>query len=144
MGYSVLQFRIEADLDSEFKVVRVLIDGRDLIDRVRELEVPLARAEDNPHLAGAYSGMSCEEWRARSRPDADGRRPVLACECGVVDCWPLVARVVAGDKTVTWSDFKQPFRPRWSYMSLGPFVFDRGQYQAELEKIGCALTSNPA
>lgn len=143
MGYNVLKFRIEEETDSESKVVRVLIDGRDLIDRVRELEAPFARAEDNPHLAGAYSGMSLEEWQIRSEADADGRRPVLACECGIVDCWPLVARVVLREHTVTWLDFKQPFRPRWAYANLGPYVFEREQYEAELRKIGYVLTPNP-
>jgi len=123
-------------------VVRVLIDGRDLIDRVRELETPFALAEENPHLAGAYLCMTPEEWQSRHEQDPDGRRAVLGCECGIVDCWPFVARILIGKNTVTWSDFKQPFRPRWSYAGLGPFVFDRARYQAELAKIGCALLSN--
>lgn len=142
MTLNVIELRLQPGPEADSRVVRVLIDGQDLIDRVRKMEIPFALAEDNPHLAGAYSGMATEEWQIRSEADADGRRPVLGCECGVVDCWPLVARVVTGKDTVTWSDFKQPFRPRWSDAALGPFVFDRVQYQAELAKIGCALAPN--
>ena len=142
MMLNVIEFRRQGGAEPDSEIVRVLIDGRDLIDRVKAVEKPLALDEDNPHLAGAYLGMAREDWQIRSEPDADGRRPILACECGIVDCWPLVARVVVGGNTVTWSDFKQPFRPRWSYTALGPFVFDLRQYEAELAKIGCALELN--
>lgn len=143
MVHNVLKFRLEQETtEAHVQIVRILIDGRDLIERVKELETPFALAEDNPHLAGAYSGMAPEEWRLRSEADADGRRPLLACECGIVDCWPLVARVVLRENTVTWLDFKQPFRPRWSYANLGPFVFKREQYKAELGKIGCVLNQS--
>src|SRR5262245_39712624 len=88
MKRNVIKLRLERGPQADSEVVRVLIDGYDLIDRVRELEIPFALAEDNPHLAGAYSGMAHEDWKTRSLPDKDGRRPVLACECGDVNCWP--------------------------------------------------------
>ena len=94
-------------------------------------------------------------WRApiRTCPLRSGRFDQKPTRTDVAPCWLASAeswragrswaRVLVGKNTVTWLDFKQPFRPRWSYATLGPFVFDRAQYQAELAKIGCAMASNP-
>jgi hypothetical protein len=37
--------------------VQILIDGRDLIDLVRAIELPFATAEGHPDIAGGYSGL---------------------------------------------------------------------------------------
>ena len=71
--------------------------------------------------------------------DGDGRSYVLMCECGEPGCWPLAARVTLSDQTVTWADFRQPHRPQWSYEGLGPFVFERGQYESALAEAGAAF-----
>lgn len=139
MRSNVIQLHLTPGPEDHCQVVQVVIDGRDLIDLIRVLETPLALAEDNPHLAGAYSGMALEKWRKGPAPAFDGWSPILDCECGTPDCWPFLTRINAGKNTITWSDFKQPFRPRWSYTGLGPFVFDRAQYQVELQKLGCVL-----
>lgn len=53
---------------------------------------------------------------------------LLGCDCGEVGCWPLEAAVDATDDTITWSGFRQPHRPSWTYDGFGPFTFDRVQY----------------
>ncbi|VTR76625.1 hypothetical protein [Cellulomonas hominis] len=67
--------------------------------------------------AGEYAGL------------VPARLWLLGCDCGEVGCWPLEADVVLTDHQVTWSGFAQPHRPAWSYAGVGPFVFDRRQYE---------------
>jgi hypothetical protein len=46
-----------------------------------------------------------------------------------------MARVEAGDETVTWSEFEQPHRRSdWRYDGF-EFSFDRRQYQAAIVQI---------
>lgn len=42
---------------------------------------------------------------------------------------------MVSEDTVVWSDFEQHHRKNWRYDSFGPFVFDRGQYEAALSEI---------
>jgi len=136
MSLDIIKLHLKTPPEADSEIVGVIIDGRDLVDRLKELEIPFALAEENPRLAGEYLGLAPEEWRIR-KPYQDGRSAVLGCECGIVDCWPFLTRILVGEETVTWSDFKQPFRPKWSYAALGTFTFDRAQYLSELAKIGC-------
>lgn len=88
---------------------------------------------------------------SRARTDslghsADGNAVLLMqCECGEVGCWPLLAKLEVTDTTVTWSDFQQPHRgPQspagwWRYDNLGPFSFDRVQYEAALARMQAEL-----
>jgi hypothetical protein len=49
---------------------------------------------------------------------------------------PLLARVTTTPETVVWSDFEQPHRRgRWDYAQLGPFTFDRRQYEHAVEAL---------
>jgi hypothetical protein len=113
-----------------------LVNGRELVGLVREAELGPAAADGQPRLAGEYDGLTPWEWmrigallagtsdHARL---ADGRVALLRCPCGVTECWPLVARFEIGERTVEIDRFEQPFRPRWRYDGLGPFVFVRAQ-----------------
>jgi hypothetical protein len=57
-----LDLRIQRGEEVEAEVVRILIDGRDLIDLVRPIELPFARAEGHPELAGGYDGLLPRDW----------------------------------------------------------------------------------
>jgi len=130
--------------------VRIIVNGRELIEIVREVELAFATREGHPDLAGDYSyfGPMCVFLPARhflGEPihdwtDAIGRIYVLSCICGMPDCWPLSVRVELREDEVVWSDFRQRHRGpqskagEWCYDSLGPFVFDRRNYEQELGK----------
>jgi hypothetical protein len=128
--------------------VAILVDGRDLLDAVREVERPFARAEGDEARAGKYAGMPAaavapparhllgeDEWAE------EGRVALYRCACGSEACWPLMARIEVDGGTVTWSDFRQPHRGpgspagRWRHDALGPFVFDRAQYDDALARL---------
>ena len=43
-------------------------------------------------------------------------------------------RVTRDEKTVTWSDFNQRRRKQRDYSGLGPFVFSRETYEADVNR----------
>ena len=145
LGFNLLRLSTDESDGS----VSIYVDGRNFIDLVREVEQPFATREGHPDLAGAYAGLPAEHVFAPSRhllgqasiPYAWTDKVILLeCECGEPGCWPLTAKVTVADETVTWSDFEQPHRGptsragRWRYGGLGPFVFSRAQYEAELAR----------
>lgn len=131
-----LDLRIQHGQEVDAEVVRVFIDGRDLVDLVRPIELPFAAAEGHPDIAGAYDGLLPSDWlELPEQYGDDGRVALLACTCGEIGCWPLRARIEEDDETVTWSDFQQPHRAGWSYDSFGPFVFVRSQYYDEVGRV---------
>src|SRR2546427_12816112 len=92
--------------------VRILINDRDLIDLVTEFEKPLAEREGHPDLAGSHLGLP-PEWaflpskRLLGAPsekeppfDQHGKGALYGCQCGFVECWPLLARITVGKKGV--------------------------------------------
>lgn len=135
--------------------IRIFIDGVDLVDLVRAHEKPFAAAEGKPDLAGSYRGLHPGNERdpdhsgfLGTRPwDEAGRGIVLGCLDSELVSWPLLCRVVVGERAVTWSDFRQLYRVGhflipdiWDYSDFGPFVFDREQY---LEAVSVLWTPEP-
>jgi hypothetical protein len=130
--------------------VRVLINGRDLSDIVREIELPFALKEDSAEIAGAYSGLPPEIAFLPSRHffgeadalhgDDEGQTFALVCDCGEPGCWPLSLRVDIGERKVIWSDFRQPHRGptskagHWRYDALPRFTFERKAYEDALHR----------
>jgi hypothetical protein len=137
---NTLAFHVQAHPGWYVPEVRVLIDGRDLIDLVREVEAPWAAADGQPELSGGYAGLWPEAWRELPEQDEAGRAAILACECGEVGCWPLHARITRSEASVTWSDFAQPHRPEWRHDRLGPFVFERAAYDRAIEDLLASST----
>jgi len=141
----VLRVYREGDRDSG---VQIKINGRDLVDLVRAVENPFAYKEGSPSIAGAYAGLPPEHvappslhfWGQPSEGvySLGPKIQVLGCECGEPGCWPLVCYVEADRARVRWSSFEQLHRSgsrshaAWTYDNLGPFEFERKQYEAAL------------
>jgi hypothetical protein len=70
--------------------------------------------------------------------------PLLGCQCGEWGCWPLIASVTATDQEVLWSDFRQPYRPRWSYSRFGPFQFPASSYRQAVSAAATQAGLGPA
>lgn len=117
------------------KELQILINGQSLIELVQAVELPFAEREGSPNLAGQYdwlSDLDCEIQRFQTEECM-----VLGCICGVPDCWPLTTRVSLADDIVCWSRFQNWHRAEdcanvWDHSALGPFVFDRQQYEDAL------------
>ena len=145
----------------EYRRVELRVNGIGLIDMVREVELPFAVREYNDRvaagesaadlgprdgLAGNYIYPTVASTFHPSRQllgetykhgfltevndPRSGKSLLLGCTCGIIDCWFLLAKITVDEATVTWSDFIQ-FHRDWTY-DLGPFVFDRREYEAQL------------
>lgn len=132
---------VHEEPEREREVVDVFINNRRLIDMVREVELPFARNEGNPEIAGGYLGLPPEAVFLPGRgfldnPDEwygqEGKSAVLGCECGEPGCWPFLVKIKLETDRVIWDGFEQPYRKKWKYDKLEPFVFDREQYENQL------------
>ncbi len=102
------RFEVELTPENEngARLALIRIDGRPLLDIVREMEAPTAAADGQPDLAGRYDYLNAADVLAPSRQlfgeafrrlladgDKDGDKvSVLECECGCEGCWPLLMR----------------------------------------------------
>lgn len=146
-----------------FQPVRLRVNGSGLIDIVREAELAHAQREYDERiaagdpaealglrggLAGAYHypngihvfhpsrNLLGEPYRHGFLTDPDDpvnqKSLLLQCGCGITNCWFLLAKITVSEDTVLWQNFCQ-FHRDWRY-DLGPFVFDRVRYGAELAR----------
>lgn len=144
-----------------FQPIELRVNGVGLIEIVRDVELPQAQREYDERISagelpeelgprGALAGnylypngidvflpsknLLGEPYRHGFVADPDDPRNrkslLLQCTCGITDCWFLLATIVASAEVVVWSDFCQ-FHRHWHY-NMGPFVFDRGMYEAQL------------
>jgi len=126
---------------ASFMVIEPIINEVPLRELAEVVEAPFASAEGKPQLAGSYAGLgSVERLRWPSRHYLGdpifswfdtGDTVLLGCECGEWGCWPLTAQVEVADDTVRWSGFRTGHRD-WNLASLGPFEFDRREYEHAL------------
>ncbi|MCA9577670.1 MAG: hypothetical protein KC668_19685 [Myxococcales bacterium] len=134
--------------------VRIEVSGKDLLDWVRDAERPHVEREnanrggEDPayHLVPAdylpppqtlrtsrelFGEVPSVEARSFVMEPSDRRlskTTLLTCSCGVSECEFLLVRISVLPDVVVWSDFESFHRP-WVY-DLGPFVFDRQEYEA--------------
>jgi hypothetical protein len=124
-------------------VADILINGQNLIDMLRQCELPFAEAEGHPSIAGGYMGLPSKLALLPSTHliGATGKRThLLVCrDCGEDMCWPFLADIIVTPTEVIWQNFSQPYRtgtkgrPLWSYEKFRPFRFDRQQYEEALK-----------
>jgi hypothetical protein len=116
------------------------LNGLALPDLVRRTELPFARREGKPRLAGRYAGLLDDDvrWPSGHYLGApvlswfgDGDTVLLGCICGDWGCWPFTAMVTVTEDTVTWSGFRTGHRD-WDYRELRDITLDRGQYEEAL------------
>ena len=126
----------------DYTGVQIFIDGVDLHSMVRDYELPMARRENAERIAGDYFALDAEAVdgayflgeAVREYGIPVEKVALMGCRCGVVACWPLLARIRIGERSIFWEDFEQPYRgPEseagfWDYSGFGPFEFDRAQY----------------
>ncbi|WP_329021712.1 hypothetical protein [Streptomyces sp. NBC_01423] len=86
-------------------------------------------------------GPMLKHFLERSTNAMGPKAPVLGCECGEWGCWPLMVRITATADLVTWDAFEQPHRTTRDYTALGPFHFDRHQYDDALRTL--SATTSP-
>jgi len=115
--------------------VTPVVDGRSLTDLATEFETSREMEQ-----SGGYAGVAHVHQRfgpldafylGESEWTEKGFTELLSCAgCGEVGCWPLEAKIVVTDATVTWEGLRQPHRPERDYRGLGPFIFSTSEYDA--------------
>lgn len=131
------------DNDGVYVGAQLQINGVSFLDLVRQAELPMAQLEGTPELAGRYgwcygTRRFMAELMQRSE-NSGGAVALLICSCGEPGCWLLYAHIEVGATTVTWRDFRQSNRKSWDYAGLGPFHFDRSEYEREVLALDRAL-----
>jgi hypothetical protein len=125
--------------------VDIFVNDRNLVDIVREVELPFAARGGKPRLAGTYIGLPAEDVFLPSPrllgetthypfDGLGGKVAVLGCVCGDVGCWPFRTGIELREDVVIWDGFEQPHRRKWRYDEMRPFVFDRTQYFSALDR----------
>lgn len=129
--------RQDLGIADDVPVIVPYVDGVPLPDLLREVELPSARGEGKPDLAGSYAGLTDDEVRWPSQHYlgepvltwfGTGDTVLLGCTCGDWGCWPFTATVTVADQTVTWTAYRNGHRD-WQYAALDDLVFDRTQYE---------------
>jgi len=124
---------------ANYETIAIFINGEDLRNIIKEVELPFAKKENHEEFAGRYIGLISKDLKREllDQYEYDEKATVLGCVCGYADCWPLRINIIETEDVVIWSDFEQPFREdTWDYSALKPFKFDKKQYYLELEKLG--------
>ena len=130
----------------------MLIDGRDLVEIVKAVELPFAAAAGRPSRAGHYAGLELAAVAPPSRHfwgepqfslyGGSGVVQVLECSgCREAGCMPIFCRIEVAPDLVRWSEFRASWDPDptdWDYTSLGPFEFERAQYEAAVSGLGAS------
>jgi hypothetical protein len=142
-----IEFKIVKKFDrpwvEEYDAVRIIIDGKDLIDYLKAFEKPFAKKENNVNIAGAYEGMS-PEWLFKNLTEESVYKnykiEILECSCGCEGCWDFLAEVNETEDIITWTNFENNHRgPEksnfWDYSTFQVFTFDKKEYQFEINKL---------
>ncbi|MFJ5228648.1 hypothetical protein ACIQBJ_02000 [Kitasatospora sp. NPDC088391] len=122
------------------------IDGADLRVRAADAVRPLWEEEQRPEEPAEIEEFLFRQYAGLAEADLGdpvahflggaagpaGRTAVLGCDCGLWQCWPLLTRITADAGSVVWSSFRQPHRPAWGDLALGPFAFPRPAYERAL------------
>jgi hypothetical protein len=140
---NTISVELSAPNDNGVRKAIIKIDGRELLEVVREIEAPIAAATGEPDLAGKYDYLNAIDIVYPSRQllgqpvrallDYGAKVSILECDCGCEGCWPLLVRAEANEKTVIWREFEQPHRKEWRYPDQLRLVFDRDQLEAALK-----------
>jgi len=140
---NIIAIDISEPNENGARMAIVRIDGRELLDIIRDAEQPLAAKADEPDLAGKYDYHNIKDVLYPSRHllgdpirpllEYDGKISILECECGCEGCWPLIADVNVAEHQIEWCNFQQVHRDNWNFPDDFRFTFDRTQMEDALK-----------
>ncbi|MEP7037866.1 MAG: hypothetical protein ABI891_05950 [Acidobacteriota bacterium] len=118
------------------------IDGRSLVNILKEIELPFCKKEGTLKIAGKYGGLPISLVRLPSKhyygeesQRTDGKSKILICDCLCAGCWDFVAKIEMTNKKIIWKDFEQIHRVNWNYDELGSLEFDKEQFKIALKEL---------
>jgi hypothetical protein len=97
------------------------VNGESLVERLQHVE----------GRAVGYAGLAEEQLLValREQHDASVRIKVLGCVCGDDVCSSASVEVVRTASNVVWRNIRASGGPADLYAGIGPFHFDRAQYE---------------
>lgn len=113
------------------EVVEIYINGREIIELLREIETPLAMGEGHIGIAGAYGHLTPKQLYSEL---TDLEECALLCcgDCGFIGCWSVLVNVEMDERYVYWKEFRNNHRD-WEYNIS--YKFDRLEYENVLKTI---------
>ena len=148
----------DKDFEYGFPIIDISINDHKLLDLVTKVERENARRM-GLDFGGNYSGVWATPYVVEGNHFLGLSFPgqpksyswVLNCTCGNPGCWDVLALIETDDKFVRWSDIVNPWLvnglpTHWhtespedfvafDYSSIGPYVFDRRQYDDALSEL---------
>jgi hypothetical protein len=137
MNHHILSIEVDKP-DRGYPLAVIKIDGRELIEIVKEVELQITSKTGETSLAGEYGHLPLHQVKAPSNlliggdiplylEEENGKRSILECTCGCEGCWPLRAKITTDRDMIKWSEFEQPHRKNWIYPDSFEFIFSRSQ-----------------
>lgn len=134
---------------NDYQMTQIFIDGEDLIELLRNYELPFAKKEGSPSIAGGYGGLSPGILsknltnHPKNHNSEDNKSDILDCTCRTWGCWSFMTSIKEKRDSILWTEFKQLHRQKdshvyWDYSKFGPFEFSKSEYETEIEKIKTA------
>lgn len=142
-----ITFRRKKSSLEDYQVIDIFINGNNLIELLKEIELPFASIEGHPEMAGHYEGIPPllslpphkHFWGVASVEDYQyPERQVALFEnksSGIPGEWTFTARIDVTGESVKWSDFRQQHRPKWDYSPFGTWTFDLVAYRNALRAV---------
>jgi hypothetical protein len=132
--------------------VDVLIDGVQLMKLVQDYELTVNPSgkvkESDPKVSNDYYYTIWDINTAFDQTVTDTplqsreRAVALVCGCGEAGCSSTQVDMSVRDDTVTWSNLRTWITKYEPYPDLGPWVFERSQYESELAKLHARIAAD--
>lgn len=146
MAFSILTFE-KVYIDGSFTDAngnrfigaKILINGEALLDKIKSIELPYAKAEKHAKIAGDYNHQIAKSLynylTIENCWNDDEGAALLTCSCLEDGCWSLRCYIKETNKEIIWYGFHHNHRENWDYSALGEFHFEKEQYFNELENL---------
>lgn len=142
-----IEFKIvkknDREWEGEYYVVRILINDKDLIDKLRHIEKPFAKREKKENNGG-YEGIHPRDLYKNLTDEPiyeDNKTAILGCGCGCEGCWDFLVEVKEEKDKIIWTNFENSHRGPgksnvWDYSSsFKELTFDKKEYFLEIKKL---------
>ena len=140
-------FKSRMSLLEDYQVLDIYINGFNLIDILKEMELPFASIEGHPQLAGHYEGIppliclppSKHFWGQPSMKEYDYKNGRVALyenkSSGIPGEWTITAQIDVDGEAVRWSALQHVQRPKWDYRPVNYWAFDLVAYRDALANV---------
>lgn len=113
------------------EAVEIYINGKEIVEILKEIETPFAKNENAIDIAGAYGHLTPRELYSELNDTKESA--LLCCDgCGFIGCWAVLVSVEMDEEYVYWKEFRHNHR-KWEYNIS--YKYDRREYEDALEQL---------